>query len=669
LVAVDKYDKDFARMRRTVSRTRWVRPVIFSVALILIAWLIYCSSASQGQLQGLATERSAVASLNTSWAERLVSFQTNAQNWLILHGSVLEQRIFESFSVTAFQIASSIGADSALSTIYGVFSNGFLRVSFIFIACWRIWLIAMLIASFQACSKLKPYYADDLLGQTGNGRLYYSGIRAGLDNLDEAGAPDVLVPGLACLRKCSEQELMQSELWQVLNKYNAVNQTNKDLAATIVYYNNYPAYVARSGEEEQLAQTYQGSQLADNAAKILDRVLTVYNDLLGGKKQQRQLQAYTGTQPNKLGLQYKDILPMAFAKKEQEKISSDTYLLNVELALNRVLTSEQKKVLITIPLKTLTTAILAIEAGKPLGIDPAGDTWVRATNFQQLGARAVLHSIPAYPRDYRSFERNMIRQALIYGLRRSVFGAVFLPISITKQSLALRQWCEVLLACPHELPRVTDEVQLFGIAMEVHERWQHAFINAISHGVKDIVEEGFATETGTLFVPASALLAIFDKVADIEEKAHLRELTSKVDSWQHQNLVEGETVPDYERIPRSFSQNEISDIVAIHGLDATRVVEWSYLRYILYHYSWLARRVGDSTVPESYIVFASVHYMDDIIGRNGMVPLRNTRLVELWGHHWKDKFRLGVSPVIVENQDDFERVMSGCVLKKRFEDD
>ncbi len=60
------------------------------------------------------------------------------------------------------------------------------------------------------------YEGRDLLGQMGNGRLFYSGARAGLFKMADNGAPDVQVRGLACPPEASQEAVLSSSLFKVL---------------------------------------------------------------------------------------------------------------------------------------------------------------------------------------------------------------------------------------------------------------------------------------------------------------------------------------------------------------------------------------------------------------------------------------------------------------------
>lgn len=661
----NKHEKDFAELRRSVRKRSlkwlWIIPIIFLLVLLIS---IYGSTKTETNLKKAKLE---TLRLNASWAQDLVAQQESASRWLSRHQIIADVKLFNSLSTHVFQLAQVLGSgeEGALSSFYGYTLTGILRIFFIFFGCIRVWIVIVMIAAIHAYNKIKPYVADDLLGQTGNGRIFYSGMRASLDNMDESGAPDVLVRGLACLKRCSPQVLAQSEILKVLNKYGVDNETNKALAAMIVEYGDYPAYVAKTGEEGDLASAYKGSTLVDNTTALLDCALSLHSEY--SKNGAPSFKTYLPEQKT----------PSAKNQisSSQAMLSGEDYIAKFRQALDRVLTPQQKQSLISIRAEGVATALLAIEAAKPLGVESAGVAWIRSTNFPQLGARAVLHSVPEYPREYRSAERNMIRQALVYGLRKSVFGPVRFSVDITKESQALRQWVEVTLACPHELDFVADDVQLFGITYELHESWEAAFFKELSENNKSIFGEGIATDSSMFFLPVLSVLGIFSKVIDIDKKVILKELVRRVDEWQHKGKTEqeesdGVAIPDYERIPRDFTQSEIAEIVDVHDLPASKVAEWGYLRYILYHYSWLARRVGDSTVPEACVVFAAVQVDEGApdrnesgyIGRAGMVPLRTTRLVERYGQSWKEKFRQGRAPAIATTHEQFNLIMQGIPI-------
>jgi hypothetical protein len=105
----------------------------------------------------------------------------------------------------------------------------------------------------------------------------------------------------------------------------------------------------------------------------------------------------------------------------------------------------------------------------------------------------------------------------------------------------------------------------------------------------------------------------------------------------------------------------------LHSLNPVDIKEWSSLRNILASFGWLARRVGDYTVPESSIIFSvfktPANYPGanalNLIGKNGLVPLRGSKFREVLGSEWDRRFQNFQRATMAESREDFERVLKG----------
>ena len=145
---------------------------------------------------------------------------------------------------------------------------------------------------------------------------------------------------------------------------------------------------------------------------------------------------------------------------EKTSLDEKDYAKLLRAALNRVILPDLKELIGQLPAKDIATFILALESGKVLAHSFEGGKWTRKSNFPQLSARAVLHSVLAYPEEYEFEARHRIRHALVYASRSSSFAAVRMPQGMEPTAWAMRQWAEVLLACPHEARDIIDEVEL-----------------------------------------------------------------------------------------------------------------------------------------------------------------------------------------------------------------
>jgi hypothetical protein len=96
-------------------------------------------------------------------------------------------------------------------------------------------------------------------------------------------------------------------------------------------------------------------------------------------------------------------------------------------------------------------------------------------------------------------------------------------------------------------------------------------------------------------------------------------------------------------------------LLADHGLSPEDAVLWQSLRTVLASQSWLARRVGDYTVPDQAIIFG-IFVRDELRrGSPAMVALRASRFEELLGPRWAQHFTPIGRATMAETRADYER--------------
>src|SRR5690606_36740370 len=120
----------------------------------------------------------------------------------------------------------------------------------------------------------------------------------------------------------------------------------------------------------------------------------------------------------------------------------------------------------SLPPDLVAVLLLSFEAGKVMVHSFEGGRWLKKSNYPQLAARSVLHSVESLASEYDYTQRTLIRQAIIYSSRSGDFGPVKLPVNLNIESRALRQWGEILLSTPYELGSTADEVELYGLIFE-----------------------------------------------------------------------------------------------------------------------------------------------------------------------------------------------------------
>lgn len=680
-----KHQRDFKALvgRRVGGRLR-----LAAVVLVLCAALFFINSyfqAPSGVGESFEASRRLLASSGLVSDEEFFSRHEAYREWLYLHGTNDEQRIFDSISGSLFQNAAQIGSRRAaleglsfFQRIYFSLHFSLLRISFILIASYRLWLFAILLAAVLEFFALRVHQGEDFLGQTGNGRLFFSGARISLDPVGADGAPLQHVRGLACPGQVSLAVVRKSRLGKALQSFGVDNATNLGLAAVILQHREFPAYVAVAEEAPLLEAAFAGANLADSATILIERVLKLhqkYRAMQMGNERFDDLESDSG-----------DNMQDAVARKMQHS----EYASQLLKALHRVLTPEMRTQLSEVRPAELATLILAIEAGKVLAYAKEGSSWVRKSNFPQLSARAVMHAMPGFGVDYNPTERTTIRRALMFALRSSVFAPVRFPIDLTEKARAARQWAEVLLACPHELQSVADEVELVGIIGESQRAWSRLFLDGAMALDPAVVEDVYSTPTNLLFIPVPKVLALMRKVVEHGTLRRLEELIARVSQKQRLAAMSLDFANDgpfgggaspapsstnVDRIFAPLAHREIKALAGQHSLSPADVRDWSSFRVILNSFGWLARRIGDHSVPESSLV--SVVFKADKtmpganefarIGKHGMVALRGTRLEARWGSFWQSRFIATNGVTMAEEQSDYDQLLKG--IEKKAEDE
>jgi hypothetical protein len=589
-----------------------------------------------------------------AWAEDLAADVEGYRGWIAAHGVQTELKLFD--DISGFLLRSVLTIDSSpeeslITSVFVSIHEGLVRLVFLSIASLRLWIVVFALAFYLGFNALRPYRGDDLLGQTGNGRLFYSGARGGLDVLSASGAPDVLVRGLACPQEASRAQVHASALWRTLGSFGAQSRTNESLVAIILRYAETAPFVARVEDEGALAKAYAGAQLADYVNEVVRMALELHATYAGG-----------------------DTNPTIKAPQVRPSINEKDYASVLHAGFNRVILPEFRELIGQLPAAEIATFVLALESGKVLAHSFEGGKWIRKSNFPQLSARAVLHSVLAYPDEYDFQARHRIRHALVYASRSSSFAAVRMPQGMEPGAWALRQWAEVLLACPHEIADVIDEVELVGLARAAHQIWETEVLPRVSSIVPGMTTSCFVSMSNLFFVPVATLVTLLRRTLDQAQLHRLTELSTSVSAKQRakydaasQGEESGLAARTFDRVFTPLSNEEVSLLAQSHELSADEVKEWSAMRNILSSHGWLARRVGDYTVPESSIIYAVFKAPEGypaanplgLFGKSGLVPLRGGKFSEVWGHVWDSRFQ-GFSRVTMsESKENFEKLMKG----------
>lgn len=633
------------------GRIKASRIVVAAILSLLTVWLLLPNGSKNNSERGIDTAEAIFYSGRT---ESIIEAERNYRSWIQEHGYGFELYLFESGTSGILKIGAALGKSKESGFSLSIIS-GAIQLLFAMIAAFRFWIFAALAAYAWNFTSRAPHCGNDLLGQTGNGRLFFSGIRAGLDKVNKRGVPDKQIVGLIALNSVGRGEVLNSEIYKILDRFNAVNETNISLAAYILSYKNYPAYVAAQEEEQLLAKFFEtGAVLEKCAAMSLKKCLALHA-------------AYRG----------EGSLDGEPDGQRTAPINLEGYSELLESALHRVLTLSLRDSLAELKPSMVASMVLAVEAGKILTFAHEGGKWLRKSSFPQLNARAVIHSIAAYGDEYDVDDRTTLRRGIIYADRNSGFGPVRFPVDLSEASRSLRQWGELLMAPPHRLQATADEVELYGIVCESQARWRDLFLTRAMALDAETVDDAFASRSNMLFLPIKKVLASMREVVDPAARKRLEELVAavsqrqKLDAMSREFALGGSDPNDapknYERILPPLSFTEQKSLASIHGLTMDEIRDWSAFRVILESFSWLGRRVGDYTVPANSVIFCVFKVAEGVRGRNehglagmpGMVALRGSRLEERWGKFWSSRFTQADDAKMAETREDFDRLMQG----------
>jgi len=621
-----------------------------TLGLLFLVSALSSSNLEDRQIQHL---QQTLLGLQEAWSDSLSGQLDEYRFWLARHGTATEANTFDGVATILLPFAlarSESPNDSVLSSVYISALCGVIRLSFLVIASARLWFSIFIIALFLGARSRRPYVGDDILGQTGNGRLFYSGVRAGLDNVAESGAPDALVRGLACPEYASKSETHVSSIWKALRQLHAANPTNESLAAILVRHSDTAAFVPRLEDESRLRDSFTGGGLGEYVPHLLHAALKLHAQYASGNLQ-----------------------PVIPFPKISGPADPAQYAQSIYGALNRVLTPQQRKAIGALGANEVATLVLALESGKVLAHSSEGGRWFRLSNSPHLSARAVLHSIVSYPRDYGFEAREQLRQAIVYALRASAFAPVRMPVEMGHTASALRQWAEVLVTLPHQLQESTEEVELFGLVREAHERWRDEVLPRANSLVSDFFTSGFATTSHVLFLPVVVMVKLLRLTVTDRELARLSELSAIIGARQARSPetttpseMATTTALTQDRVFAPFTDRELSAISDQHGISETELQEWSALRNILASHGWFARRVGDYTVPDSSVIYAVFKAPGfdganalGFFGKKGLVPLRGGRVKECCGYDWDRRFTVFSTATMAESRDDFDNLLKG----------
>ena len=605
--AIKKKQVAEVRRLRPINRARIIQYVVLSA--LFVTFVSYLPDPSRN------SRRAEITAARLSLKESIAVGIESSTLWLVGHGYQFEVDGFSFVATSLFSRLAELNTDSFIFIPYAYFIDGIIRIAFFLIASFRFLLVCVLWGIFSSSRTFRPYVGDDLLGETGIGRLFYSGINANLSSVTKEGVPSQLVTNLATLKRVSAEQAKNSKIVSLLSKYSILNDTTLALTQHIMAY-DIP-FFAPAGDE-----TFQASS----------------QSLVNGTI---------------------DLLETHFEKK----------------AFTEILSPFEESASHIAPIE-YAALILAIQAGKAMGYLKEGNDWVRRSSYINLNARSILHSIPAYKDDYTHYERVSIRQALVYAKRYSSFGPVRLPQLMDAQTRALRQLAEVLLAAPQQMSVIQNEVELYGKSFKAQRAFEKLFFQKIESYDPKIIDAIIGTESGLVCIHVDSVLEICREVISKEQSDRIADLVSLVSQTQkvkdvEEELKDGEphrgSLPIFQRIFLPIPFPRIKQLAVEHSITPETIQQWGIYRNIFNSFGWIARQVGTTIVPEescAYIVFRGAEWSKDanslgLLGKIGMIPFRSTAFERQLGKNWRSRFNIAESAIITEEKAMFEKLLTG----------
>lgn len=477
------------------------------------------------------------------WKERIEVAVLDQTDWLVNHGLGIENQLFILLKNNIGSLLSFFG-DGTFSTILFEIARLILILGFFLIASFRLLIIGGAFGYTLGYYSKTPHTGFDLLGESGVGRLFFSGIKVSKDDLEDGK----LIPGMVTLKRSSEI----GELQEVFDAYKVSSKTAHDLALIIKAYEDWP----------------------DGKGTLFETTKLTLAEVLSIK---------TGNQ-----------------------------IFKPNLAIQSFLTRKMKQDIETVSSDILAVLVLALKAGQILTFDKSGQ---QLSKFPQLNARAVLHSIPFYTGEFSPSERTAIRRAIIYASRESLLAPVRFPSDLTSITVALRQISEVLVS-------KSPETELFGLVYEAHKLFEEKF-------EKTRLNEAYLSDS-VLLVPVKEIVRLLRAAIPEIERRRIIELAS-IDRSDKVDL-KGDVVSENEGlvvksnliIPKPLTTRGVSELSAANKVGLEDLSEWLGLRSVLLSFGWLARRVGESLVPDTSIVNCSFLNKENL--NFGLIPIRRSRV-------------------------------------------
>jgi hypothetical protein len=513
--------------------------------------------------------------------------------WIVKVASAYERTFFDHATASLIELSLSFSEHFDIKKVSYYVIGPLIRIMFFVIISWRICLLSLIAMAFYLYKKHKSYSGNDFMSHCSNGHFFYSGIRVGLESIDQAGNFQKLVPGLAILPFAEVNKTKNSKLLKILTKYRALNSCNYRLVSAIEAAGYFPGYVFPNAE-------IQPSELAKECS-LLEYSMRVLELTLSSHAQQNQ------SSISEKNSNLKDINPLVIEQNQIALSKSEYFDLLSQSLFQSVAACGILEDIQKLNPAEVATAVLAIQAAKVLAYKKVGAQWLNQTAFLSLSARAALHSLPEFATDYPEQRRLIVRHALIYASRKTVFGPMRFPANLASAPQALRQWIEILISTPADLKSQIYDIEFFGIAWRVNKLFSKIFQDSFNKSRKLDENSVIIVEPHCVFVSLNFLISVIKQVIPRELFQRLAYIEQAI--YQNKNAVVSKDTAfiihlPYERFFEPYSELKIKKLAKHHNISEQDIRDWGLARHILHSYSWLTRQVGHNAVPDSCLVTA-----------------------------------------------------------------
>ena len=638
---------------------RWGNFRTFLLSFICVAFITFIFLPKEASNSKDNSENKAWNKGASKAFEQRLNF-LDESNWVLIPGSAeLYYNLGQSLD-SSFTTEHSKNDDDDASIFSGAsvsisrFIVGILlRIGFVIIAFWPIWLISALLGYFCFKKYFVAKPGESILGVCDRKKgPFYSGIHGPLRPNNSSSGTDFSCPGLACPMKANSKIASTNKLTLLLKQYKAYNDTNFDLVRIILNHDKFPGALEAESAWQEEEEESTGNVVFE-AKKSVTSIIPIDSIEIFLKDNALEGLSATLEARKKIGMYIEslkkkgvtcDALEDNYAAhiSNLEKLTASVSPLAKLLIFS--LTPKRLWSMAHLDPQIVASAFLAIEAGKCLVFKKIDDGFTKISNYPHLQARAVIQSLPQYHNEYNGDERQAIRQAIICSRRHGDFGRAFLPVRMPVQTRAIRDWLEILYTKPDNREDSAHLVELDGHLDEIHLNWRVNLNERIRQNQPSLFphykdyNKGVVHKSVILF-PVAETIALALKGLHEVKLNRIVNLLNSTKKFQHKLSISAR-LPGFKRQVLEQDTNSIVDHLESisKGYKIKDIFsKWRIVRRMLSRYNWLSTRIGDDSVPVNGIVHGIADNSDTNtkIPLDAIAPLRHRRFGELFGRNWE----------------------------------